>query len=440
MRDQSASSLRRRVESVRLRLQALSSLRELVALPPESDIEPSQWNAIQPELSSIESRLRHRLDDGAQLHLGHSDHASLTRLNSLLGALELEMSRSYILFDTYMDVLTQRHTREMGGLLKGCDALAWHGLNKDHPALQIIAPPLVYCDRGFAASTMREGIHFPGRVRNPLPLIEIPYSRLKEKVNLTSILHEAGHEAMVRLNLVHILPEALHQALHAAPAHVRDLYALWSSEIGPDFWAFCACGLAETATLKEIVALPPGMVLAVAPADPHPAPLIRVLLSCAWCRHLWGSGIWDRWEAEWRGFYPTDLAPPQGRKMLRDCLQFVPLVAQAMLRIRYRILGGRTIPELFDLDSMHPTKLRVLAAEFPRGLSRLAPPAQLSVFRLMKESGTLGEEALDSLMTKWLLHLGRQARTPNVLEPGKENRKWHRMTRKIPSEPTQRTR
>jgi len=258
---------------------------------------------------------------------------------------------------------------------------------------------------------MREGISFPGRGRNPLPLIEIPYSRLKEKANLTSILHEAGHEAMVRLGLVQALPAALREVLRGAPAHVRDLYALWSSEVGPDFWAFCACGLAETATLKEIVALPPGMALAISPADPHPTPLIRVLLSCEWCRQLWGAGIWDRWEHEWRGFYPTDLAPPETRKMLRDCLQYVPLVARAMLGIRFRILGGRSISELFDLEGMHPATLTRIARNFPRGISRLKPPAQLSVFRLMKETRRLGDEALDRIMTKWLLKIGEQTRT-----------------------------
>ncbi len=411
MQQNGSSGLRRRVESVRLRLGALSGLRSLVGLRPEHDISESQWRAIEPELAALASRLRRKLDDEAKHLFTRSGARSARELSAAIGAIELEMAQAYVMFDTYMDVLTQRHIPEMGGLLKGCDALAWHGLRKEHPALQIIELPLVYCDRGFGASTLREGIGLPGKARNPLPLIEIPYSRLKEKVNLTSILHEAGHEAMVRLGLVKAMPAALREVLRNAPSHVRDLYALWSFEIGPDFWAFCACGLAETATLKEIVALPPRLVLAISPADPHPAPLIRVLLSCEWCRQLWGAGIWDRWEREWRGFYPTDLAPPETRRMLSDCIRYIPLVARAMLRIRYRVLGGRAILDLFDMESVHPAALRKIAGEFPQGLSRLKPPAQLGVFRLIKESGSLGEDALDQLMTSWLLKLGERLRT-----------------------------
>jgi hypothetical protein len=407
-----ARRLRRRVESLRVRLDALSNLRRVVDLPVAYDIAPRQWAAIEPELALLGLRLKRRLNATAQRLLSRQHElAALRELNAAIGSIELEMSKAFVLFDTYMDVLTQRHVPELGSLLRGCDVLAWHGLRKDHPALEIIEPPLVYCDRGVGASTMREGIHFPGKGRNPVPLIQIPYSRLKEKPNLTSILHEAGHEAMVRLGLVKAMPESLRAALTEASASttVRDLYSLWTSEIGPDFWTFCACGMAETATLKEIIALPPRYVLQIAAPDPHPPPLLRVLLSFEWCRQLWGRGLWDDWQREWLDFYPVQLRPAETREMLGQCQRYIPVVASALLRTRYKVLGNRTVPSLFDMSQIDPRAVSQAVAEFPRGLGRLSPPAQIGVFRMLKENESVNEEQLDGLMTKWLLLLAKNA-------------------------------
>lgn len=399
--------LRQRIDSVRARLGVLPNLRKLVDLHPAHDITPRQWAAIEPELATIALRLKRRLNALARDRLARSGTGAAHELNAAIGAIELQMAKAFVLFDTYMDVLTQRHVPELGRLLAGCDVLAWHGLNKDHPALQIAEPPLVYCDRGFAASTLREGVPFPEKGRNPLPLIQIPYSRLKEKPNLTSILHEVGHEAMVRLGLVAVLPAAMKEALSGAPSSVRDLYALWTFETGPDFWTFCACGVAETATLKEIVALPPRYVLQIGAPDPHPPPLIRLLLSCEWCRQLWGRGVWDDWQREWRAFYPLHLAPAETRELLSACARYIPLAARALLRTRYAALGNRTIAQLFDMDQIDPSALARTAAQFPRGLGRVSPPAQLGVFRMLKEKEQLDEDKLDDVMTKWLLALAR---------------------------------
>lgn len=103
-------------------------------------------------------------------------------------------------------------------------------LGKEHAALGIIEPPLVFCDRGFGASILREGICLPDGTPSPMPLIQIPYSRLESNYDLTSIIHETGREAMVRLDLVSV-PKALRLALHkaGAPKLLQDLFSLWSS-------------------------------------------------------------------------------------------------------------------------------------------------------------------------------------------------------------------
>lgn len=292
-------------------------------------------------------------------------------------------------------------------MLAGCDRLAWESIHRDHPALAIVEPPLVYCDRGFGASTLREGARLRDGTANPLPLIQIPYSRLSEKCNLTSIFHEVGHEAMVRLGLVSSLPRALRSALEqaGAPAIIRDFFALWSFEIGPDYWAFGTSGLAAAGAMREILGLPPAEAFRISGGDPHPPPDLRVLLLTECCRQQWGSGIWDDWERNWRELYPISEATG-AREVLRECRERLPLVARVLRTTRYRVLGGRCLPELFQLGALHPARLLPHAAdpESP-GFRALSPAAQLAVFRLIKERGSLSETELDRVMTLWLSRL-----------------------------------
>jgi len=390
-----------------------------VALPPEHDITKRQWSILESQLSLVETRFLSQLKRGAREHLPNiQTPESMRQLNALFGEIELEMSKAFTFFDTYTDVLTQRLTPELGPLLSGCDVLAWDAIRKDHPALAIVEPPLVYCDRGFGASVLREGVLLPGHAPNPMPLIQIPYSRLKEKYNLTSVLHEAGHEAMVRLGLVSTMPKAFRYALTraGAPDTIKELFAIWTSEIGPDFWAFCASGIAQVATIKEILALPPSHVFRITWMDPHPSPYLRVLLSFEWCRQVWGRGEWDKWEKEWLELYLLEDAPVETQELIRKARAYLPVIARALLQTKFRVLNRKTIPDLFNLDTLAPAELQRVAKTAESSalyLKGLSPCKQLAVFRLIREQGKLTEEGIDGIMTKWLLKLGEKRRDLN---------------------------
>jgi hypothetical protein len=323
--------LRQRVESLRFRIHSLTSLRRLVALPPACDLSERQWSLLEPQLAAAAARLATRVRRAVDRWLPRVHEPGAARpLNAALGEVELDLSRAFTFFDTYMDVLTQRRSPELGPVLAGCDVLAAEAMHRGHPALRLVEPPLVYCDRGFGASIVRESVPFPDGSPNPMPLIQIPYARLKQKYNLTSIPHEAGHQALARIGLVDVLPRALRAALAraGAPGEIRDLYALWAFEIGPDFWAFCLAGAAEANALRDLFALPPAHALRIAFADPHPPPYLRALLAFAWCRQSWGRGPWDRWEKEWLSRYPLGAAPTETRRLLMAARAYVPVVRQ----------------------------------------------------------------------------------------------------------------
>jgi hypothetical protein len=98
--------------------------------------------------------------------------------------------------------------------------------------------------------------------------------------------------------------------------------------------------------------------------------------------------------------------------LIQAALPFLPVIAGALLRTRFRVLSGRRIPELFDLDSLAPARLAPLARTIgSTAFHALTPSAQLAVFRLAHEQGRISGDELDTAMTKWLIGLGEtQAR------------------------------
>jgi len=337
------------------------------------------------------------------------DSKSARELHSALGQIELDMGRAFTFFDTYMDVLTQRQAPELGALLAGCDVLALDAMRRDHPALTIIEPPLVYCERGIGAAIARESVPFPDGSPNPMPLIQIPYARLGEKYNLTSILHEVGHQALDRLQLVQVLARLTETALDRAGASptLSQLFSMWTFEIGPDFWAFGLSGLAEAAAVCELFAMPAPQALRVAPNDPHPPPYLRALLCFDWCRRAWGQGVWDGWERDWLDAYPLDTVPPESRRLLVEARRLVPVVGRALFEARFRNLGGRRLLDLLDLPAVAPSALERIAGPAERiSLKGLSPCVQLAAFRMLREWRRIPEERLDRLMTDWLIGLG----------------------------------
>lgn len=339
------------------------------------------------------------------------DASSARTLNANLGALEMTIANAYNFFDTYMDVLTQRLSPVLGKLLKGCDALALDSMKRDHPALDGIERPLVYCDRGFGAAIIREGVPFFGMTTNPFPLIQIPYAKLKDKCNLTSVLHEVGHQAFVRLGLQQEFPLRLKENMakkNISPA-IRNLFGLWCSEIGPDFWAFACSGTTQAAGIREILSLTPERVFAMHWGDPHPPPYLRVLIAFDWCSEFFGTGPWDDWRNAWKELYPLEIVDINAQEIYRQCLAAVPVLIKTLADQQWTCLQQRKLPALFQLNDVSPASMAAVAKLFQGNamdFRNTRPCAQLGVFRQLQQEGRLTGEPLDEKMSAWLAALG----------------------------------
>lgn len=413
----SSNDLSRRFISTINKVKLLATLRKAVALGAGYDITESQWSAIEAPLLAIHAQqLACLKQQGGKYFKQIHNKRAKRALTLALSKAELELSNSFLYFDTFVDLLSQRHLPEVGLLLGGCDVLAWDALKKDHPALSLIERPLVSFNRGFGASILREGVPLPDGTPNPLAMIQIPYTKLREKYNLTSIIHEAGHLAVVQLGLVQRLPEVISESLAdaGAPELIQNLFARWMMEIGPDFWGFCNCGTAQASSLMEILTLPQKRVFKVPAHDPHPPPFLRVLLAFEWCRQQWGSGDWDDWEKQWLALYPLDEVARQDQKVLVAGKRYLSAVSRTLFQTKFGMLDQRTIPSLFDLERIAPARLESLirAAESNGilDLSGLSPCAQLALFRMLRSKSKVSEQALDRLMTTWLVNLATERR------------------------------
>jgi len=383
--------------SLAARIDALGGLRELVALPGDHDLASAQWDAILAPLRRLQRTLRARLA------------AALTARGAAvadrLGTVELEVGAAFGAFDTFADVLTQRAAPRLGRELAGCDALADDALRRPDPRLAALAPPLVYCDRGLGAAILRQGVHAGGEVICPIPLIQIPYARLVDKLTLTSILHEVGHQALAALGIGDELARAVGEL---ATGHTAVDLARWAPEIGADLWSFLCAGPAHAYAAVELFALPHAVALARG-RGPHPPPALRVELALAWCQATWPRGPWAALAGRWRARFD---ALPGAAATLAAVRRLAPPLARATLSARFATLDHQPLTRLFDLAALAPARLATLGGA---AFAAARPCVQLAALRVAATETP--SAAVARRATDWLSSL-RSRRCDRPLSPG----------------------
>ncbi len=399
----------RRVDALSRRVAHLTRLRRVVSLPADRDLTDAQWAGINAELAAMARAIHVRLRATAQRHEPVLGPQQTRALSAELAQLELDASEAYAFFDTFMDTLTQRLAPKLGRVLKGCDVLAADALDRGHPALRLAGEPIVYCNRGFGAAIIRSGIALSHTGKNPVPLIQLPYARLQDKYNLSSLLHEVGHEALVRLRLRGRLARAMRERLRPhVGAVLAAHFSRWTAELAPDFWAFGCVGAAQAATVREVLAVPAAYAFAVPAVGVHPPAYLRALCAFQWCRTAYGRGAWDDWERQWREQYRIRDAPAAVRPLIIEAERAIPRACAVFFDAQLAPLERRPLVSLFDLDAVAPAtlaqRMRGLTDDAP-GFAALRPSEQLAVFRLLRERSTVSDQRLDVAMTRWLVRL-----------------------------------
>eukprot|EP01034_Spumella_vulgaris_P003617 gene3617-4648_t len=162
--------------------------------------------------------------------------------------------------------------------------------------------------------------------------------------------------------------------------------------------------------LIGVVSLPRVFVFRVNPDDPHPAPWIRVKLSCALGEQLFPHPQWRRVAALWDSFYPlTGLAPEQ-RRLLLQLEDSLPALAGLLARHRPALLRGRTLPDVLAVRARQPRRLASLFLQWsvaPQRMYDAAPSLAFAVLGQARADGRLSPEhesvLLGRLLTHWAL-------------------------------------
>lgn len=406
--------------SLRKRALLLTNLRKMLSLKPEQDISEQQWEVLESQLSAVSNKIVGDVRTSADLYIADRFNLFNRRvIANRLGELEIELTNAYGFYDTYMDILTQRLSDDIGPRLRGCDFIAATALRQGNIG-DITVSPLVYCERGFGASTLREAVSVSRGLANPIPFIGIPYSRIADKYNLISIFHEVGHQALTKLDMIPLWQRVFHDAVKRAGAReeVCNLYARWSKEVVPDFWAFCLSGMAQTCSIRDVLILPYNMMFGISNVQPHPPSYLRFLFSVECCREYWGNGDWNEWESEWNALYPLNGLHPANRNVIAEAKKYIPAMARALIHTRFRKLGGKTLTSLFDMDSLAPVSLKRICSLEAVGTVEFTNSSigvQLAAFRLMREKSTITQRDIDHRMDDWLRKIGRPGLNLSVI-------------------------
>jgi hypothetical protein len=312
-------------------------------------------------------------------------------------------------FEIFADVLTQRAEHQTGVWVAGLDDLAAEAL--ELPG-RFYKPPAVVCyvDRGHGAAIRRARTRLPGGESNPVAIIRVPRERMVGSGIASSLVHEVGHQAAELLGLLPSLRPLLKGMQSSGGPHRLgwQLWERWISEIVPDFWSVARLGITGTMGLIGVASLPRPFVFRVDPEDPHPAPWIRVKLSCAMGEALYPHPQWARLAMLWESLYPVDGASEQVRQVFGILDETMPALVSLLVNHRPRSLRGKSLAEVMSLEERQPARLASYYAAWgadPERLGAAPPSIAFAVIGQARAEGKISPEqessTLANLLTYW---------------------------------------
>lgn len=322
--------------------------------------------------------------------------------------LRLQFNAALTQFDLFSDVITQRSEHASGVWLSGLDVVAADALTL--PRRYFDLPPIIcYLDRGAGAAIRRARTRLPGGGENPVAVIRVPRERMVGSGIASSLVHEVGHQASSLLDLVASLRPVL-RGMQAADSPDRSAWQLWErwiSEIVADFWAIARVGIASTLGLIAVVSLPRAFVFRLETQDPHPAPWIRVMLSCAIGQALYPHPQWERIASLWESFYPPQGLEAARAQLLMRLRATMPQFVSLLVQHRPRSLRGHRLIDVLATEERQPLQLaRQYRAwcEAPAAMYRAAPSMVFAVIGQARADGRMTPELESELLARLLTH------------------------------------
>ncbi len=322
-------------------------------------IPPAAQTGIESHMTRVRRRLRHMVHQFMRWLRGPEGHlASAEEAQRRFTLLRLRFNALLTQFDIFADVITQRSQHDIGVWIAGLDDVAADALKL--PGDYYHAPPVIcYLDRGYGAAIRRARTRLPGGDQSPVAIIRVPRERMIGSGIASSLVHEVGHQGAALLDLVNSLRPVLRglQRGGGIEQTVWTLWERWISEIVADLWSVAKVGIGSTMGLLAVVSLPRAFVFRVDVEDPHPAPWIRVKLSCAMGRELYPHPQWDRLAELWESFYPMAGLPEQKQELFSAIEKSIPRFVAVLVNHRPERLRGKSLIEVLAAEDRQPARL-----------------------------------------------------------------------------------
>lgn len=328
-----------------------------------------------------------------KLRDAQKQHLPVGKIQKDFIMLKLRFNQILDQLDIFSDVLSQRSEHDVGIWLCGLDVLAEDALKVGKPYYDEFPDLMVFLERGHGAAIRRARTRLPGGDENPVGIIQIPRERLVGNGIAASIIHEVGHQGAELLGVTHSLRLKLQGMMESdqARSHLWKYYERWISEIIADYWAMCHLGICATTGLMGVVTLPKYFQFRLELDDPHPAPFMRVAISCAFGKFLFPRADWDNIWKLWEGFYPYQDLPSDKVKLIEGLLELLDDFIQVVHFHRPLGLHGRTVGSIFPINDRQPERLRTIFKTWQKQPFLMKKASPTLVFAVMGQAKFYGE-------------------------------------------------
>ena len=365
---------------------------------------PAAQIAIERFLTKGRRELRERIQSYLSWLHGEGKQAPPDEIQRRFVFLKLRFNAVLAQLELFYQVISQRSESEQGVWISGLDVVAADALAL--PEFYEAPPVICYLERGIGGAIRRARTRLPGGGENPVAVIRIPRERMIGSGIASSLVHETGHQAAALLGLV----PALQQVLQNKQSAVHEplpwrLWERWISEIIADCWSIARVGVASTLGLIGVVSLPRPFIFRINADDPHPAPWIRVKLSCAIGDGLYPHPQWKRIADLWESYYPLADLDGERRKLLAQLQQTLKEFVTTLIDHRPQALRGRSLREAMKVEERTPGRLAALLSAWnqaPKQMYSAPPSLVFAVLGQAKADGSLSPEDESNLLAKLL--------------------------------------
>ena len=365
---------------------------------------PAAQIAIERFLTKGRRELRDRIQGYLSWMHGEGKQAPPDEIQRRFVFLKLRFNAVLAQLELFYQVISQRSESEQGVWISGLDVVAADALAL--PEFYEAPPVICYLDRGIGGAIRRARTRMPGGGENPVAVIRIPRERMIGSGIASSLVHETGHQAAALLGLVPSLQQILQDKQRAVQQPMPwRLWERWISEIVADCWSVARVGVVSTLGLIGVVSLPRPFVFRINVDDPHPAPWIRVKLSCAIGDSLYPHPQWKRIADLWESYYPLADLDGERKKLLAQLQQTLAEFVTIMIDHRPQALRGRSLREAMKVEERTPARLAALFSawnEAPPKMYRASPSLVFAVLGQAKADGGLSPEDESDLLAKLL--------------------------------------